>query len=684
MECLRPPLSELPAGDWYCPVCEPIVMAQHFTAEESYNSTLVVNSISCDSDSEGESSFEPLRKTRRLRTQFHALQTSSSSESESERGEEDDLDSGPRATRSGYKRCNRLQISSEESSESESDKGDDPLISHLSAMRKRKRQLRMNPQRTILESDGDSSSGVLAHPAVAIQDPCCSRHLTANLPKTSNHHSENGEISGYTSDESMREVAEETDVEAMEDKPPRYRNCTRNRASRKAYNTRSSVVEETQPTVLLSEPGEPRNSMSRSEHSTSSGRPSKPEKTARRRKTTASHGKNQEQFIVSSDHTDDDGASIHSGYCSSGSGRNSSHSFDRSLSMILHRTDSESEYVPDETPFAGSPSPKKIALRPRDMQGNVANSRMPLLEGLSNHFEEYVTDETSNQTYSQCVRRKHTSNSRKIALRPRDMRGNVANSRMPLLDGLPGDFEERITDDKIYSPCVRRKPASKRRRKKNSKGKKSRTSSAAKGKGKGSLSKTKGKQRRRRRKRRKIRIKKPDPFAITSPIRTRARTAATHTPRGSLFRRAVIESHQHENMNEGLERARAVLNTKHRKESLQNTPFRSGITDMFGSTSASRVITTPRSGFQGSCSSPTKKSDPRHSKAAADSTPLSYGRLVGRLRKQGRASQSGTADEVTRRIPLKRKLSMESSGLLPPATAEKLEEKLSQSYVRTT
>ena len=708
MECLTPPLRVVPGGDWYCPVCEPIVAAQHrvIISEESDTSTVVVDLeissySSSSSDSEdGSMTFGPRRKSRREGAQLQILQISSVSESESELGEEDDSDSGPQRksrregaqlqipqissvseseselgeeddtdsgprrkshrmgaqlqtqqissiseseselgkeddsdsgphiTRSGYKRSGRLQILTEESSESE--KGDDPLISRLAVVRKRRKGRRINPPRAVLESD--SEVDVLAYPAASTRVPRCSRQGTANLPKTngycgsSSSSRENREISavgtrvpGFTRDESSREVVEEADTQLMARERKRHNETTR--------KLRCCVAVDVPRVVVL--PGSkgkgPSGSGSRSQFSTSaSARDGKPERRAKRTRAASSRGQDANQTVTvasSNPSDDDDRTSICSGYCPLTA---------RSSPIVLHQTDSDSEYVPCETP--GSSRNRRV-LRPRHprRRGTATDGGVPLLEGLSDDFEEDITGETNDETYST-----HVSS----------------------------------------------KPASK------GKGKR-------KGKGK-SVSKGKGKQRRRRRRRkrrrRKVRTKKQDPFTVFTPIRTRARTAATHgpSPRESLFRRAVIESHQHENISEGLQRARAVLSLRQRREEelLQRTPsFRSGATaTSFGSTSANGVIATPQSGYRSplslfSVSSSAKKSDLRCSRAGVASTLMSsYGRLVGSLGQFGRASHSRRTDEVINSVPApKRKLSMEISGGHCLPCAGKPEEKSPQS-----
>ena len=622
MECLAPPLSEVPSGDWYCPVCEPIVMAQHRIAnsEESDNSTVVANlefssSSSSSSDSEGGStSFEPRRKTRRMGAQLQILQSSSGSESETGLGEVDDSDSGPQA-RSGLKRSGRLQILTEESSESESEKGDDPLFSHLAVVRRRKRRRRMKPPRAV--SDSDIEVDVLTHPTVSTQVHRRSRQGTASLPKKNSYCSNSGEVSRfsvYISDDSSVECNEETVTQITENEFQEHKH--HNETIRKLC---SGVAVDVQRLAVLpgSKRKEPSGSELHSQHSAStSERVGKPERKAKRKRTALSREQdaNQVVTIVSSNNSDDDGTSICSGYCSPSA---------LPSSVVLHQSESDSEYMPYKTP--GSPSNRRV-LRPRHPHGTATNSGVPLLEGLSDDFEEHISDETG---------------------------------------------------DKTYSRHVRHKPASK--------GKKSTAKSKRKGKGK-AVSKGKGKRQRKRRRKgrkRRVRARVQNAFAVVTPIRTRARTAATHTPRESLFRRAVIESHQHENISKGLERARAVLYAQQRKESLQRSPFRSGATAMlFGSgtaSSSSRVITTPQSGYRTPLGlfSSAKKSDLRFLRADATATPSSYGRLVGSLGQLGRAGSSGRTDWVTSSVPSKRKLSMEVSSHSP--CAEKLEEKSPQS-----
>ena len=116
-------------------------------------------------------------------------------------------------------------------------------------------------------------------------------------------------------------------------------------------------------------------------------------------------------------------------------------------------------------------------------------------------------------------------------------------------------------------------------------------------------------------------------FPILSPgvngIRTRARTAATHSPRfrsrASRFHAAVLASQQHSNSAQGLERARQVLQTHHnqktgnkkqqgntRKEErtgniLSSTPLRrfdnQKMETPFDVLNRQRNLSTPQSGY---------------------------------------------------------------------------------------
>lgn len=148
-----------------------------------------------------------------------------------------------------------------------------------------------------------------------------------------------------------------------------------------------------------------------------------------------------------------------------------------------------------------------------------------------------------------------------------------------------------------------------RKRKRSRKGKGKRKSAA------GNLRKAVGVGGKRRRKKRKKKNSAYVPsnslvVPVNSRRRTRAstasaraRTVATHSPHTRLIRAAVYEAHRHPDLEQGLHSAQAIMRSQYlrqKRESLLNSPFRSGIssklTSATPSTSTSK-LTTPHSGY---------------------------------------------------------------------------------------
>lgn len=110
-------------------------------------------------------------------------------------------------------------------------------------------------------------------------------------------------------------------------------------------------------------------------------------------------------------------------------------------------------------------------------------------------------------------------------------------------------------------------------------------------------------KKRRRKQSKKRRVRRGNAFI--AGVRSRARTAATHTPRKNIMRAAVRESYRHDNQMEGLEWARAILARassgtplRHRSEFFQNFPTptsgyveRTGVSKLEGLREASQDTT---------------------------------------------------------------------------------------------
>ena len=541
LDCLRPPLSEVPDGDWYCSVCEPIIMAQYMVTSSSEEesdscSAVVVNckyTSSYESFSDSGSSFEPKwGRNRRVGTQLQILD-SSSSESE-----------GVilLAQLSKGKRAYRLMLS-ESGSNEDSDESDDSLITQSRTSKRSRRNV-------LLDLDEEESSqDSKINDSDFSQDPCSSssdllRDTHKVLPQARG--SRRNELAGCNSDYPSSDLCRDSDsfVARRQDVPSKELICDLDDDS-------SSVVEDQRR-----RPGKVR-LLDAPKRSTIDTNSYSAEKAA---EIVTSAAQKHDQLPASSDVDDD--ASIHSGYYSNYEGKSPGEiELDLSsttMSATVVESDIYSDYAPKDVVI--SQSTGSVQER-RTQRGRSERNGGVVKVGVTPKEEGHLNVKTLKVT------------------------GNGSKMSKP--------------KTKLYAG---------RKRGRRGRGPKSTVQ-------KGKRKRVRKRQRRRRWKiRRTIRrtadSDDPGDSTYVPPLRfapalraahrrfTRARTAATHSPHNNLIRAAVIAAHKHGNKEEGLHRAQAVM--RQRRESLQNTPFRTSATAILclaSNPSSLRNITTPTSGY---------------------------------------------------------------------------------------
>ena len=658
LECLVPPLGTIPEGDWYCSLCEPIVRSQHtviFSSDEENSVTIGSEESSEDSntlqqrqrarrtiavrlvtDSEEDSSeseedwsqsdFYPKRSYNHNQLGFESSgeDGETMSDMETETGQESNLESGKQpgsdsedSSAVGSNLRPRFRKSCALSSESEQpglDSEDSSAVgSNLRPRFRKNCALSSESEQSGFDSEDLSAVGSNLGPRLRkrrilgteseeevegecdllLQQPVPKRHRSfKDLPNPNLVSLKDKDICtfGYGSP-GEKVLSDGTDT-------PGSTVCLLTKCVKK-----QTPVSDLLPCSKVGREGEANSKSLKGKEPISSSRQAK---------------KKAPIHVIPSDN-DSDTASICSGYCSP------THKF----TLTSDKESFDSTFVPLQ--------------RLKDIpnsSAHITRQRVPL-----------------NRTLGQSNSK---SNSDSLSAEGKLLRSAKPSMRNGSFKSLPDDFEEKILGGSISKQAgtkkLSTKGTTKKRTKKRKRGRKCVVSKRNQPSG--------IKKKRRRKRRRKFKQRKtPDVDPTYSPgialnassrgsvrTRSRARTAATHSPRDPTFRAAVIEAYRHENTITGLQQAQALL--RQRRDSLLSTPLRySTAAAIFGSS-----LPTPISGYNTPLGPGSKKQqqDKPFDSSTSSSTPLSR---VHRPASGSIDRRNRFADEATRRTIPRRKLS---------------------------
>lgn len=656
-----PPLDAIPEGDWYCSLCESIVRSQHtivFSSDEENSVAIVSEESSEDSDT-----LQQRQGARRV-TGAHLVTDSEEDSSESEEDDSIQSDVYPgRLYAHNQLRLNCLESSSEDvetKSDTETQTGQESNFesgkqSGLDSEGSLAVGLNLGPRfgkshalYSESEQSGSDSKGLSAV-GLSLGPRSRKRRVLGSESEQSGSDSEDSLAVGLNLGLRLRKrrvlgsesEEEEGECDILLQQPIPKRRC------RFKDLPNPNVVSLKEEDVCTSDYGSPSDKILNDGTDTPSsamcllakcakkptpvrdllpcsnvGRKGEKNSMSLKGKIPISSSRQAKKKAAIHIISDDSDTSIHSGYCSP------AHKF----TLTSDKGSCDSTFVPVQH-LKDSP----------DSSPHLTRQHMAL-------------NRTRGQSDSK-------SNSDNFSAEGRLLRSAKHSMQNGSFKCLPDDFEEILSagrgsvSKQAGTKKLSAKGTTKKQTKKRKRGRKCVVSRRNQPSG------IKKKQKRRRRRRRKFKQRKaPDVDPTYSPeitlrtsrgsvqTRSRARTAATHSPRDPTFRAAVIEAYRHENTITGLQQAQALL--RQRRDSLLRTPLRySTAAAMFGSS-----FSTPISGYNTPLSPASKKQqqDKPSDSSTSLSTPLSR---VHRPASSGIDSRNRFADEVTRRTIPRRKLS---------------------------
>jgi len=671
LECLTPPLDDIPEGDWYCSQCEAVMMSQYISSFEDSSPVITTEdtcSVSiCSSDDEDWSSsrcevigrpkhvviiISDEESSASFRSEVHSCISSTDDELVTFQHRrrtgnaphrvllETDSEENSDSSLSSIVHCRRIyslrRLDSESFSSGEDDEapGDQPELDSEGSL--------VVPgttrgKRRVLDSDSDDSESDSSVHQPSAKKRCSSRHLSSLEDICSSECGSQQLLDHASEYKSTLESGNAVTDDACKSETKSFR-----RLSTNEDDTSSPVAEpfarkgkrQISPRNLLPDSDI---EMSEGEQSTSpdfhledhnhhcevrsrngrvtvrerKGKGKEPASSSRRaKKKVFSHEAPQPKVPLSSD---SDTASIHSGYCSP------------YQSTLTGKESYESSWEPSKhlkDTLMGSPQVTR--------QRGIQNATTGWSES------KIQVDDASADRRSL-----------------RSAKSNVQN------EGLPDDFEEKVLVSGRSKRSNTNKGAKRkrsRRRKIHRRNIKSTRARSAHRDRSGMRNHSRSKKKRRSRKKKA----KADADPAFSPdiilndftprggrsrecvqTRYRARTAATHSPRDPTFRAAIIEAYRHENATTGLQQAQVLL--KQTQESLQITPLRYR-------TAAAIYGRTPTSGYNTPFDRENKQQDSLNSKSVSVTPNSSIHKPAGDGLHYGR-------NEVQRRTIPRRKLS---------------------------
>lgn len=601
LDCLTPPLNEIPEGDWYCPSCAIVVNSQYTNSPvlSDEGSMIVINldlSTSESSDSDSNGSFEVQWRSRKAGVQLQFLRSSSESAEEEEENEE--------ANSMQLMQRRRARRLSSSESDGGSDSDSDSVVQLLITRRKRSVA---RPTQIDSEGEDEDENETMLDDQQVLCSPRDSQNGSVGICAPFSL-----DLSDYNSDYTSQDYAE-TDV-SQEGTFHREMSAS-NGGVYNSMNGSSSFAPKYGQKKLAT-PSLLGYSLAQQIPSLDIEMASKVRSASTKGKQPASSQKQRIVKNISSSQSrtesllsDDDDSSICSGYGSPKQSRGEV----IPASTALQDSDFEDEIGPSKSVTRRDGGRAKMDAKEKREPRTRAED--PTLESLPDGFKEKVIGATSSKgSLAKPTRKRRRPVKRKAPLSKKQTR--KSKKRMKRSRRGRNRAKRRFaaayhpSNDPTYVPPY------------------------------GNFGSF------------------PSPRLRRSRL-TRARTVATHSPLNQNFRAAVIEAHKHTDTSEGLEKARAVL--KQRSESPHNAYVLAGTSYA----ASPRNFTTPQSGYNTPVAAsraafgktqvlatPTGA----HSPVLRD-RPLGNSPLLECYKKPSDRDSYSSSEEVARRTVPKRKLS---------------------------